>query len=80
MSDIVKDAAIVALAREAMGVMDATAFLGRYAGDSEEDWDYYTGVLYDFDLAREIIKPKPWYETDPAWSRPTEYIWTWKTD
>lgn len=78
MSDVVKDAAIITMARIYRDSdIAASYFLGTYAGDSEDDWDYYTDLLNELGLAKEVIKPKPWYEAEPAWSRTPEYIWVW---
>ena len=40
----------------------------------------FTDIMMDLNLIKEVVKPKPWYDPEPAWSRTTEYIWVWTED
>jgi hypothetical protein len=42
--------------------------------------DLIRDILCDLDKIKEVVKPKPWYEPEPAWSRNPEYMWVWKDD
>jgi hypothetical protein len=78
MPDIIKDAAIVRMARyHKKQQIQAYEFLGKYAGDSEEEWEYYIDLLSDLDMIHQTYKPISQWRADWTLDNQGEYVYVW---
>lgn len=78
MPDVIKDAAIVTLAkayREAE--VQAYEFLGKYSGDSEAWWEYYVDLLSDLDMIHQTYKPISQWDARWSLDNQGEYVYVW---
>jgi hypothetical protein len=78
---IIRDAAIYTMAvahRDAStGYMEAYEFLGRYAGDSEEDWEYYTELLSELGVITEKYRAIELWSAKWSLDAQSELLWVW---
>lgn len=75
--DIEYVSSVIVTANELQPKMTFEDYLNLFASRQH---DLIRDILCDLDRIKEVTKPKPWYETEPAWSRDLEYIWVWKED
>lgn len=78
MSDIIKDAAIVRMAKfHKKAQIQAYEFMGKYAGDSEDEWEYYVDLLQDLDMINQTYKPISQWDSRWSLDNQGEYVWVW---